>query len=315
MESIDSSEDARAWSHLQRPLQVLIVGGGSRAAQPFRKRLAASADMTLHTLMRRPTPALARETVIPVTDYFDPPASDLEWADVVVNFAGVPASNDEALLAEINARGPARLAAKAKARGVAQLVHVSSMHVYGYTEDIGRTTPENPSTPYAKSKLAADVALNALADASFRVTLLRPPMHYGGGSGVNLIRLANMMKRLRWFPVPARPNPRSTVHVENLAVGLRHIVQNRLDGVRFVTDAEPFTINILAEVLGAATGRRIHLLTLPDVAFYAMKAASKNLYTRIYGKNLVRPADRLEGPVYPVSLRDGLFDMLRRDPS
>jgi nucleoside-diphosphate-sugar epimerase len=103
----------------------------------------------------------------------------LRDADAVVHLAGV--SNDpigtrfEAVTRAINVDGSLDLAARAKATGVRKFVFASSCSAYGLAEDGARTERSslNPLTAYARSKVATERALEALADRDFRVTCLR----------------------------------------------------------------------------------------------------------------------------------------------
>ena len=65
-------------------------------------------------------------------------------------------------------------------QGVKQFIFLSSISVYGLdTGVINEETPLNPRTHYGKSKLEAEQKLQKLADKTFNITILRPPMVYG----------------------------------------------------------------------------------------------------------------------------------------
>ena len=98
------------------------------------------------------------------------------------------------------------VAKKAKADGVKQFVFMSSMIVYGDSAPYGKekivtgTTVPKPANFYGDSKLQADVAVRELADDSFKVAVLRPPMIYGKGSKGNYPLLAKIAKKVPIFP-------------------------------------------------------------------------------------------------------------------
>lgn len=108
---------------------------------------------------------------------FDPGL--LKGVDSIVHLAAI--SNDpmgntfEQVTYDINYLASAALARKAKDAGVKSFVYASSCSMYGYAEDGARreTSPLNPLTAYAKSKVLTEKAIEKLADDEFKVTSLR----------------------------------------------------------------------------------------------------------------------------------------------
>lgn len=107
------------------------------------------------------------------------PKELLEGVDAVVNLAAI--SNDpmgnqyEQVTLDINYAACVELARKAKAAGVPNFVFLSSCSVYGYAEDGARveSSPLDPLTAYARSKVQAEIDLAPLAGPDFQVTCLR----------------------------------------------------------------------------------------------------------------------------------------------
>lgn len=103
----------------------------------------------------------------------------LENVDAIVHLAAI--SNDpmgnafEEVTLDINYRATVALAERAKKRGVKTFVFASSCSMYGFAADGERTetSPLNPLTAYAKSKVASEEGLAKLADRGFKVTSLR----------------------------------------------------------------------------------------------------------------------------------------------
>jgi len=99
--------------------------------------------------------------------------------DVVVHLAAI--SNDpmgrtfEEVTFDINFRASVELAKQAKLAGARAFVFASSCSMYGLADDAPRkeTSPLNPLTAYAKSKVRTEVELQKLADKKFAVTCLR----------------------------------------------------------------------------------------------------------------------------------------------
>jgi nucleoside-diphosphate-sugar epimerase len=294
--------------------KVLVVGGNSRAATAFRKRAAADPSLALTILVRNTCPSTDREEMVEVADYFDLPERLLRGFDIVINFAGITHGRDIALLDAVNVKGPQRLAGRAAQEGVQRFIHLSSFHVYGYAERISISTPEAPVTPYGRSKLEADKALLALGREGFAVTILRLPMLYGPRTGDNLARLAALMRRIGFFPVPRTKSLRSIHHVENLAVVLQTIVKRQMPGIQFSADPDPFTLEDMARAIGEVTGVGPRLVRLPDSAFLPLRWLSKGIFHQLYRSNLVQPADCVEpDESFPMRLYDGLRELVSKE--
>lgn len=107
------------------------------------------------------------------------PAEVIQGVDVILHLAGI--SNDpmgstfEQVTFDINFHASVELARQAKAAGVKVFVFASSCSVYGLADDTPRTetSPLNPLTAYAKSKIRTETELETLADKHFTVTCLR----------------------------------------------------------------------------------------------------------------------------------------------
>ncbi|VGO21660.1 NAD-dependent epimerase/dehydratase family protein [Pontiella sulfatireligans] len=107
------------------------------------------------------------------------PEELLEGVDAVVDLAAI--SNDpmgkefEEVTLEVNYRSAVRLAEMCKRKGVKNFVFASSCSVYGAGGDAPKKEDDelNPLTAYARSKIAAELELEALADDSFTVTCHR----------------------------------------------------------------------------------------------------------------------------------------------
>jgi len=157
-----------------------------------------------------------------------------EWAnrsfkdfDIVYHVAGIAHADVGNVSDEVKAKYYAvntdlaiSVAKKAKEEGVSEFVFMSSMIVYGDSAPFGKEkcinkdTPMDPANFYGDSKYQADVKLRAMANDSFKVSVLRPPMIYGPGSKGNYPVLAKMAGLLPIFPVA--DNHRSMLYIENL---------------------------------------------------------------------------------------------------
>jgi len=107
------------------------------------------------------------------------PEEILSGVQAIVHLAAI--SNDpignqfEAVTLDINHRASVELARKAKAAGVESFIFASSCSMYGLADDKPKTesSPLNPLTAYARSKVLTETGLAPFADKGFTVTSLR----------------------------------------------------------------------------------------------------------------------------------------------
>lgn len=133
---------------------------------------------------------------------------------------------------EVNTELAVAVAGKAKREGVKTFIFMSSMIVYGESAPYGKrkvidaTTIPQPANFYGDSKLQADVAVRELADDTYKVIVLRPPMIYGKDSKGNYRTLAKLAKKLPIFPDV--DNERSMLYIENLCEFLCQVMLLKL---------------------------------------------------------------------------------------
>ena len=160
---------------------------------------------------------------------------DFSKYDIVYHVAGIAHADVSHVSDEVkekyyqvNTDLALRVAKKAKNEGVPEFIFMSSMIVYGDSAPYGKekiitsSTVPSPSNFYGDSKLQADVAIRELADDTFKVIVLRPPMIYGKNSKGNYPLLAKMAKKLPIFPYI--DNKRSQLYVGNLCEFLCQIM-------------------------------------------------------------------------------------------
>lgn len=152
-------------------------------------------------------------------------------------------------------------AKKAKAEGVKQFVFMSSSIVYGDSAPYGKQkritadTEPKPANFYGDSKWQADKGARELADDSFIVTVLRPPMIYGKNSKGNYPTLAKMAKKLPIFPDVQ--NERSMLYIENLCEFLCQVMIRREGGIFWPQNAEYTRTSEMVKIIGEVSGHKV----------------------------------------------------------
>lgn len=150
--------------------------------------------------------------------------------DLVFHCAGyahafdVPADQEAKLHHEINFEGTSRIAQAAAAAGVKRFVYLSSVKAVGDAPDmcIDETFKELPKTDYGKAKRNAENSLLALHDKTdMEVVCLRPAMVYGQGGHGNLDRMAALVRKGLFPPLPEVGNRRSFVHINDLIAAMK----------------------------------------------------------------------------------------------
>lgn len=166
-----------------------------------------------------------------------------------------------ALYERVNTRLAVETARKAKEDGVKQFIFMSSESVYGLTAPIGKVvmitkeTPLHPIDNYGISKAKAEEGLNALADARFKVAILRPPMIYGKGCKGNYCTLAKLAKKMPVFPYVE--NQRSMLYMENMAEFVRLIVDDEARGVFCPQNKEYVGTSDMVNMIAHCHGKNI----------------------------------------------------------
>jgi UDP-glucose 4-epimerase len=193
-------------------------------------------------------------------------------------------AGDRDLYLAVNLDLPLAAAEKAKGAGVGQFIFLSSLFAYGRGRgEINARTPENPADVYGLSKLLAENALAGLADETFRVAVLRPPMVYGPGCRGNFPRLAGLV---RWLPVfPDWPNRRSVIYIDNLCHLIQLIVEHGAGGLFHPQNEDFVSTPGLVLEMARALGRKVRLTRFLNPAVGLLRPlvpAADKLFSDLY---------------------------------
>ena len=197
---------------------------------------------------------------------------------------------------EVNTGLAVEAAEKAKREGVKTFIFMSSMIVYGESAPYGKrkvidaTTIPQPANFYGDSKLQADVAVRELADDTYKVIVLRPPMIYGKGSKGNYRTLAKLATKLPVFPDV--DNERSMLYIENLCEFLCQVMllkpYHRNSVVLLPQNGEWTKTSDTVKVIAQASGKKIvELKGFASAVWIGSKMPGKigGLVNKAFGKN------------------------------
>lgn len=228
---------------------ILITGAGSYIGQTFEAYIKEHCAEDIRV-----------STVDTMTDSWK--QTDFSAYDCVFHVAGIAhrkeTRENAPLYYAVNRDLTVQIAETAKAAGVKQFVFLSSMSVYGMeTGHITRQTKPNPKSNYGKSKLEAEQGLAPLADDTFTVTVLRPPMVYGKNCRGNFQTVVKLVKKLPFFPKVN--NRRSMIYIENLCAYVVYCIREELGGLHLPQNTQYMNTSDMAGYIAASLNKKLAL--------------------------------------------------------
>lgn len=240
-----------------RHLSPLLEQDGWTVRRTVRRGLGNDSDLVI-------------ETIGPETDWR--PA--LAGVDAVVHLAArVHHPNEQRaheLYQDVNVEGALRLARCAIEAGVRQFIFVSTVLVYGRSNQGRAPFSEDhrlaPSGLYGRSKAEAEAGLRSLAQQhDMAITVVRPPMVYGSGAKGNFATLMKAVKMGVPLPFAAIQNHRAFVSVQNLASFILWRLSKPTAGfdIFLVADKEQVSTPDFIRRLARAAGAKVRLFPAP----------------------------------------------------
>lgn len=203
--------------------------------------------------------------------------------DVIYHLAAIVhvKENDADKYLKVNRDLAVAVAKKAKVEEVKQFIFLSTMGVYGReTGFIDEGTKPKPKTPYAESKLEAEELLRGLADDSFRVAILRPPIVYGKDCRGNYPRLASMALKLPIFP--KIKNLRSMIFIDNLSEFVRLAIDKELSGLFFPQNKEYVNTTELVQSIAKVHGKKLRVTGIFNL-FVSLGINMSETFGKVFG--------------------------------
>ena len=175
----------------------------------------------------------------------------------------------------INVYGTANLLSECSNSGIRHFVFLSSVKAmadevaYGLDEK----SQTHPTTPYGKSKLAAEklIAEFGLAQG-IATTTIRLPLVYGPGNKGNIYRMMAAVDKFHFVMIGRGNNKRSMVFVGNVIDALVKVTERTgADGKTYiVTDGRDYSVNELYRTIARTLDKR-------PLPFYVPMLAAKGL--------------------------------------
>lgn len=221
---------------------------------------------------------------------------DFSQYDVIFHVAGIAhikeTKENKELYYKVNRDLAYEIAKKSKLAGVKQFVFLSSMSVYGLENGIiNQHTPLKPNNAYGKSKLEAEELINALADESFGVATVRPPMVYGKGCRGNYPKLAELALKVPIFPNV--DNQRSMIYIDNLSEFVKQLIDYSRSGLFLPQNAEYVNTSEMVKLIAVTHEKKVMLTRLltPLIKLMRISIVNKVFGNLIYDVSIVDKVD------------------------
>ncbi len=291
--------------------KLLVIGGDSFIAGKFIEATINYYDITIIT--RKST---NKPNEVLIENLFDIPSKYFNDIDTIINFAAIvhqPKLKDEDLYNKVNHLLPIHLAKEAKNAGVNQFIQLSTIAVYGDVSNITNQTPENPNNLYGQSKLNADKGLLNLIDESFTISIVRPPMVYGGGLAPgNMLKFLKLIKNK--FPLPFKNlnNKRNFININNLIRFLILILKTGFGGVFIPKDKDSISTEDLVKVIAEKSHIKLHLFSLPRSMLKLISRTIPETYNKLFGSLEIDYTNIGISSNYQINnISEGIFEMVK----
>lgn len=243
------------------------------------------------------------------------PGSDLHLppGNTLIHLAGIAhsLSPDEDLVYASNRDLVVQVAETARTMGYRQFVFLSSALVWGSRRDVvSLKTPEEPDTPYARAKLAAEAELRKMDSPDFRVAILRPPLIYGPGVKGNLAKLLQAVHRWPVCPLGIADNRRSLVNVDNVCGLITHLIDKQLSGTFCALDHPPVSSLEILQQMAAWMPRHARMLAMPAAGKKVLARLAPGIATRLSGSFVIEDDSAALARYTPITSMDHGFDLM-----
>jgi nucleoside-diphosphate-sugar epimerase len=199
----------------------------------------------------------------------------LDGVETIIHLAAKNIDHDDSGFERVNVEGTRLLCRLATKFGVARVLYLSSVGVYGHGahRDSDESTRRHPDTPFSRSKAAAeDLVLNHHRGGDFTALVLRHRFVYGEGDGAVLPRLIKAARKYRFW-IGGGKARMSLVSAPDLAAVLHYLATAPTldldpEPVYHITDGHPLTYRQLITEICHTFGYPVPRVSIPFFLLY-----------------------------------------------
>ena len=264
-------------------MKVFVTGGTGFIGGEVARQLRARGD-EVSCLVRSPEKAAKLSALgceLVAGDLGDAEAirGGMAGCDAVVHAAamyeiGIPAKQHPAMW-EANVAGTERVLSAAREAGVAKLVYVSTVGIFGNTHrQVVDESYEHPgrefTSYYEETKLEAHRVAERMIDDGLPGVIVQPGGVYGPG---DTSQVADLLEQFFAGRLPLLPFPELGIcltHVEDIAGGILLALDRGRVGETYVLSGPVTTMREAVETVAAATGRKAPRYAMPTALMKAL---------------------------------------------
>lgn len=213
----------------------------------------------------------------------------LKGIDKVFHLAAIshPMNIPKQVYYDVNVQGTKNLLEACKKNKIKEIVHVSTMSVFGFSRDgvpLNENSPKLPVSDYGISKkIGEEFALDFCKRNNIRIVVVRPPMVFGPRD-MQFLKLFQLINT-GFFPLLKKGRAKiEFCYVKNLVSGILLAEKNGKNGEAYdFSDGKTYTIKEVFGEIAKAENKNLFPISAPVWAVKASGAIMQWTYS-IFGK-------------------------------
>lgn len=180
----------------------------------------------------------------------------------------------EAEYFSVNEQGTTNLLQRADSLNIHNIIFFSSVAIYGQVNGATEATPPSPSTPYGRSKLAAEKVLAAWVDnnSNRSVRIIRPTVVFGPNNFANIFRLISRVCDEKFLWVGKGENIKSIAYVDNLVSATLFLLNSIKPGLEIYnySDLPQLSIKELVNTVADSASVKVPNFRIPTLIAFSI---------------------------------------------